>query len=175
MERTRVYLSLGGNEGQTLRCLQQALALLSRHPEIVDLRSSHFYQTAPWQAPDLAWFVNAVCTFQTFLPPLEVFEITQAVEIQLGKLEKPKNAARPIDLDMLFYGQQIYQKMALEIPHPRWKERLFVLIPLQDLTSEILLQGETGQEHYFLRNLVQPLLAQFPLAVSLLEKNPDLQ
>jgi 2-amino-4-hydroxy-6-hydroxymethyldihydropteridine diphosphokinase len=173
--KTRVYLGLGGNEGQVLVRLQRALALLSAKPEISDLKISHFYQTAPIQVNSSSWFVNAVCSFQTTLAPKEVFEMTQAVENQLGKIKKPKHASRPIDIDLLFYGHQTQQDEELEIPHPRWKERLFVLIPLADLTQEIVLQREMGKERYLLQDLIQPLLIQTPQAVSLLEKNPGLQ
>lgn len=175
MESTRVYLSLGGNEGQVFLRLQQALTLLSARPEFAELTSSHFYQTAPFHVDSPLWFVNAVCSFQTFLTPIEVFKITQAIEIKLGKVRKPKNASRPIDIDILFYGHHIHREEELEIPHPRWRERLFVLIPLEDLTKEVMIEGEVSIERYVLKNLIKPLLIQSPQAVSLLEKNPRLQ
>lgn len=174
MESRRVYLGLGGNEGNVLLCLQRALDLLSNRQEIFGLTTSHFYQTAPWQATGPTWFVNAVCYFQTVLTPEEIFKITQEIESQLGKIAKPRHAPRPIDIDLLFYGHHLYQKGGLTIPHPRWKERLFVLIPLENLTSEILLYGQAGHERYLLKDLIKPLLIQSPHAVSLLEKNPRL-
>ena len=93
----------------------------------------------------------------------------------MGKVPKPKTASRPIDIDLIFYGEHIQKEQGLEIPHPRWKERLFVLIPLSDLISEVILYGPRGKEHYILQELIQPLLNQMPQAVSLLEKNPHLQ
>lgn len=176
MKSTSIYLSLGGNEGKVLPRLRKALALLTHQPEIANLKTSHFYQTAPVQVDSSAWFVNAVCSFQTSLAPDQVFEITQAIEIQLGKINKPKNASRPIDIDILFYGNQMRNDPPLEIPHPHWKERLFVLIPLKDLTEEVIFLNQEGEiEHYVLQNLIHPLSIQFPQAVSLLEKNPGLQ
>ena len=170
-----VYLSLGGNEGQVLFRLQQALALLSAKQDIFDLKTSHFYRTSPHQVDSSNWFVNAVCSFQTSLALKDLFMITQGIEVQLGKVDKPKNASRPIDIDLLFYGHQICQEEELEIPHPRWKERLFVLIPLLDLTKEIILRGEDSLESYVIGDLIQPLLIQSFQAISLLEKNPVLQ
>lgn len=98
--------------------------------------------------------------------------MTQEIEKQLGKVKKSKTAARPIDIDFIFYGNQaLYDPVQdLEIPHPRWKERLFVLIPLADLTPEIEIAGSTGLEHYYLKDLIQPLLIQSPNVVSFLKE-----
>lgn len=174
MQHTQVYLGLGGNEGDVLSCLQQALALLARQEQIQDLCTSHFYHTAPFQVESPAWFVNVVCSFSTVLLPQEIFNITQSIENQLGKIAKPKTAARPIDIDLLFYGETYYQDKELEIPHARWMERLFVLIPLKDLIEEIVIQKQAQREHYVLQDLIQPLLHQSPNAIYLLEKNPAL-
>lgn len=171
MQQARVYLGLGGNEGDVLSCLQQALSLLAHQKNIQDLRTSRFYHTAPFQVESPAWFINAVCSFSTFLLPQEIFAITQSIENQLGKIVKPKTAARPIDIDLLFYGNTFYQDMELEIPHARWMERLFVLVPLKDLIEEVVVQKQAGIERYVLQDLIQPLLDQSPNAVSLLEKN----
>lgn len=175
MKNIPVYLSLGGNEGLVLPRLQKACSLLSATPTITEFKISHFYQTTPVEVDSPAWFVNAVCSFHTTLTLKEVFDLTQCIEIQLGKIAKPKTASRPIDIDLLFYGHQIFQEPELEIPHPRWKERLFVLIPLRDLTKEVIFQGQTGFERYVLQDLIQPLLIQSSQLVSLLEKNPGFQ
>ncbi len=171
----RVYLGLGGNEGLVLSRLKQVLFLLSQNKSVSSLEVSHFYQTAPVEVNSSAWFVNAVCSFETTLTADEVFRMTQAIEVQLGKVPKPKNASRPIDIDLLFYGSLVQCQGELQIPHLHWKERLFVLIPLKDLTSEIILEGPLGQEHYVLQDLIRPLIIADSQAVSLLEKNPGLQ
>jgi 2-amino-4-hydroxy-6-hydroxymethyldihydropteridine diphosphokinase len=175
MKNTTIYLALGGNEGQVLTRLQLALKMLSAQKEIIHLRSSHFYRTAPHEVNSPLWFTNSVCSFQTALNLADLFTFTQSIETQLGKVAKPKDASRPIDIDLLFYGDQTYQCSELEIPHPRWKERLFVLAPLADLTQEIMIQGLKGIEHYFLQNLIDSLAAQSSQEIYLLEKNPDLQ
>ena len=144
MKKKCVYLGLGGNQGDVLSRLKQALTMLSNTPLVSDLKISHFYQTAPIQVDNPGWFVNAVCSFWTPMTLQEVFKMTQLIEIQLGKVKKPKSGDRPIDIDILFYGIEICNESGLEIPHPRWKERLFVLIPLADLTNEIFLQMENG-------------------------------
>lgn len=175
MKKTRAYLALGGNEGQVLFRLQQALKMLGAQKEITHLRSAHFYRTAPHEVNSPLWFVNTVCSFQTTLNPTTLFDIMQSIETQLGKVAKPKNASRPIDIDLLFYGDQTYLLDGLEIPHPRWKERLFVLTPLADLTQEIVIQGLKGTECYNMRNLIDSLATHSSQEIYLLEKNPDLQ
>lgn len=174
MNSVDVYLSLGGNIGRVFPRLQQALALLSNQTDIINLKYSHFYRTAPVHANSPVWFVNGVCSFQTFLTPSEIFKMTQVIEIQLGKVPKPKNARRPLDIDLLFYGDQVYHDKELDIPHPHWKERLFVLIPLADLTKEVTLRRQACIEHYVLQDLIQPLLNQSSQMLYLLEKNPNL-
>jgi 2-amino-4-hydroxy-6-hydroxymethyldihydropteridine diphosphokinase len=169
------YLGLGGNIGEVLPRLQLALHLLTHQTSITHLKISHFYHTAPFQVDSPFWFINAVCSFQTSLKPVEIFHLTQHIEFQLGKVPKSKNSSRPIDIDLLFYGDQIYQTKDLEIPHPRWKERLFVLVPLADLTPEIIIRKERNVEHYVLQDLIQPLRAQSSQDFYLLEKNPHLQ
>lgn len=175
MNDSSVFLSLGGNEGNVLDRLKKALTLLSTSQEIFSLRHSHFYSTVPFQMSSPVNFVNSVCYFQTKLSPQEIFNLTQKIEVQLGKVNKPKNASRPIDIDLLFYDHLVSKSSHLEIPHPRWKERLFVLVPLADLTGEILLNEKNGCERYVIQALMQPLSKQSPLAVSLLEKNPHIQ
>lgn len=176
MEKKLVYLGLGGNQGNPLLCLQQALTLLSSHTETVSqLKISHYYRTAPVYYESPYWFVNAVCSFWTSLFLPEVFQLTQAIEKQLGKVEKPKNADRPIDIDILFYGTELSQEQAVEVPHPRWKERLFVLMPLADLTKEISFHTKEGFEHHLLHDLIQSVKDQGGQTISLLEKNPYIQ
>lgn len=175
MDSTLVYLSLGGNEGNVLPRLHKVLEFLEAEPGIANLQCSHFYQTAPCEMDSSHWFVNAVCSFQTTLTLKDLFIYTQFIEVKLGKVAKPKDADRPIDIDLLFYGDMTYQGANLEIPHPRWKERLFVLFPLADLTSEIIIQGSNGKKCYLIQQLIDLVLAQSAQCIYLLEKNPDLK
>lgn len=153
-----VYLSLGGNEGAVADRFQKVFDCLSHHAAIQDLRVSPFYRTAPFEADTKDWFLNAVCSFETILSPTEVFQLTQSIERELGKVPKDKRAGRPIDIDLLFYNSDIYQDNELEIPHPRWKERLFVLVPLADLMESVTIHEPSGKRCYFLKELIQAIL-----------------
>lgn len=157
MKEKGVYLGLGGNFPQSHLLLKEAVKLLSVQKEISDFRQSNFYRTAPHQMSTNEWFVNGVCSFQTTLSLHALFEITQGIEIQLGKVKKEKNESRPIDIDILFYGTDYFEDKELTIPHPSWKERLFVLIPLADLTLEITLQSKNGIEIFYVKELIDRL------------------
>lgn len=171
LEAVRVYLSLGGNQAETWGLLEQAIEKLSQLPDVQDLRVSPFYQTSPVGNEDQAFFINAACTFQTSLLPKALLQQTQRIEKELGKIPKPKWASRPIDIDILFYGESSYLDEELQIPHPHWQERLFVLIPLADLTSCVHVKRGELRESYLLKELIDPLLSHSQQMVSLLEKN----
>ncbi len=155
MKKALVYLSLGGNEGAVAERFQKVLECLSSHPVIYHLKISPFYRTAPFEADTEEWFLNAVCSFETFLSPSEVFHFTQSIERELGKVPKDKRASRVIDIDLLFYDSRIYQDGELQIPHPRWKERLFVLVPLADLVDSITVQESLGECCYVLKEMIR--------------------
>jgi 2-amino-4-hydroxy-6-hydroxymethyldihydropteridine diphosphokinase len=140
---SRVYLGLGGNIGDVRATFDLALEEINSHPKISNLKISQFYQTAAVSDIPQADYLNGACCFDTALSPKELFLFLQEIETKLGKIPKEKNAPRKIDLDILFFGELLYSDGNLEIPHPRWKERLFVLIPLMDLTSNLAAGGDS--------------------------------
>lgn len=154
-DKTLVYLGLGGNIGDVEKTIKSAASLLSRHPLIENFRLSPLYQTEPIDVIDSKeWFLNAVCSFQTSLDLKNLFNFIERIERRLGKTPKPKNQSRSIDIDLLFYGEESYKDGTIEVPHPRWKERLFVLLPLRDLTDSITLNTPSGREKIFLKDLI---------------------
>lgn len=127
------YISFGGNVGNvaaTLQKMKQALVLL---PSVREARFSSLYRTSPVSDVPQEMYLNGVCRFITDAPPLVLFHELEKIESCLGKRQKPKDQPRPIDIDILFYGSCEFFGDGLIIPHPRWKERLFVLVPLQEL------------------------------------------
>lgn len=132
-----VYIGLGGNVGNVIETLQQALEKLWMIPEVVDLKTSRFYRTTPVSDIPQDSYVNAVCSIKTSFTPLQLLQLLESIERDLGKEPKPKNYPRKIDLDILFFHDEVIEDEKLQIPHPKVYERLFVLIPLLDLTDEI--------------------------------------
>ncbi len=132
-----VYLGLGSNMGDSLSLLTKALLEIGKLEGVFNLKSSRFFETSPVSAIPQKDFLNLVCQIETSLDAEKLFEKLQAIEEHLGKIPKAKNAPRPLDIDILFFGKEFHKSETLTIPHKGWKERLFVLIPLLDLREEI--------------------------------------
>lgn len=132
----RVFLSLGSNLGDRLANLRQAQAALS--PEVVLLQASQVYETPPWGYADQPPFLNQVLEVQTELEPEALLGKLKQVEVDLGRVKNFRYGPRCIDLDILFYSDQIYQSETLTIPHPSLADRAFVLVPLNELAADFI-------------------------------------
>lgn len=139
MTKTEVYLGLGGNLGDVVGNLDRTIARITGTPGITDVEVSRYYLTSPVSDIPQNDYVNAVCRLQTTLTPRQLLEKMQAIEVLQGKVAKDKNAPRIIDIDILLYGKEVVNEPGLDIPHPRWMERLFVLQPLLELVEELLI------------------------------------
>ena len=131
-----VYLGLGSNIGDREEMLRNALAALDRS-DLRLLRASKFYETEPVGLRDQRWFLNIAAEFETMLFPRQLLQRTQSVERQLGRVRIAPNAPRTIDIDVLLYGNTIVKTGELQIPHPRFRERRFVLAPLAELNPAL--------------------------------------
>ncbi len=129
----QVFLALGGNLGDPRRAFCQALQAVELLPQTKLLSVSSLYRTKPVSDIPQGDFLNAACLLETGLSADTLFSFLEEIERGLGKVPKPKNAPRPIDIDLIFYGEEKLDTGRLTVPHPRWKERLFVRIPLMDL------------------------------------------
>lgn len=128
----RSFLGLGSNEGHPLRSIESALRELpERGARLV--RSSHFYRTEPVGGPPQGWFLNAVAEVDFPGEPLELLRACQAIESLHGRMRGERNAPRTLDVDIILFGDRIVDSVDLTIPHPRFRERLFVLVPLVEI------------------------------------------
>ena len=138
----RVALLLGGNQGDVKRTLQTAQQLVNSRVGAV-LRCSHRYESEPWGFPAAQRFSNQALEVSTDLSPLEVLDACQGIERELGRnraaeaIEKASSGAayssRPIDIDIIFYGDEVIDDERLTVPHPLLAEREFVLQPLAEI------------------------------------------
>ncbi len=94
------------------------------------------YETEPVDVPDQPDFLNLVCQVETPLEPESLLAACQEIESEMGRLRKADKDARNIDIDILFYGQRIVEEPFLKIPHPAWRQRNFVLIPLAEIAPD---------------------------------------
>ena len=131
-----VLIGLGANlpseHGEPPATLRAALARLAASGvEIV--RRSRFWRSAPVPVSDQPWYVNAVAAVETALPSDRLLALLHEVEAEFGRVRSVVNAPRLIDLDLLAYGREIRGDGAPILPHPRLRERAFVLKPLADI------------------------------------------
>lgn len=166
------YLGLGGNIGNSFEILNNALINLSKTDQIFDLCVSRPFVTAPVSPIPQNCFINAVCVFNTNLSIDQLFQLTQKIEASYGKISKSKSAPRPLDIDILFYHDKYITTPAIEIPHPRWQQRLFVIAPLCDLTDEITLCNPEGTtQNINLKHLLATVLSDVNQKAEPLDKN----
>jgi 2-amino-4-hydroxy-6-hydroxymethyldihydropteridine diphosphokinase len=149
-----VYIGLGTNLGDRLENLRNALAALP--PKVTVLAESAIYETPPWGYADQPDYLNMAVRAATDLPPLELLALLKAIEQAQGRLPTFRYGPRPIDLDILFYGDLVLESPQLVIPHPRLHERGFMLVPLADLNPDLL--------HPLLGYTVFDMLAQADLS-----------
>lgn len=149
-----VYLGLGSNLEDRRHNLDQAIDFLSERIKIEKL--SPIYDTAPVGNPNQPRFLNMVIQVSTRLSAQTLLFMAKGIEAKLGRV--PIDTPRPIDIDVLFYGDQVVNTPPqLIVPHPRLVERAFVLMPLADIAPDLvhpvnkktikqLLEGVKGKE-----------------------------
>ena len=140
-ELVNVYAGLGANLGQARLSLDSAILALGKLPETLLVGCSSFYQSAPFQAdgPD---YINAVVHLQTRLNAIELLRAFQRLEDLAGRERPYRNAPRTLDIDLLLFGDGNIQSSALQVPHPRMRERAFVILPLSELAPELVTTDE---------------------------------
>ena len=170
---SRAYLSLGSNLGQRKEQLQQAVALLRRHPAIQAVQCSSLYQTKPCGPVEQAPFWNICLKLELNAPALLAGEDLAAgtmpqrcaqllleyclhCEKQLGRDRSVRWGPRSIDIDLIDYQRLELHSKTLDLPHPHFLQRLFVLVPLAEIADRDFLKA------YSLRQQIQRLEAENP-------------
>ena len=141
------FIGLGSNLGDGQGNLLAAWQRLGKVAGISLIRLSSPYRTEPVGLATEHWFTNAVGEITTTLSPTELLAAMLAIETELGR-DRTLTQDRPVDLDLLYYGDVMLNSPTLTVPHPQIAERLFVLAPLTELAPKHVhpLLGRTSLE-----------------------------
>jgi 2-amino-4-hydroxy-6-hydroxymethyldihydropteridine diphosphokinase len=129
------YIGIGANLGDARAQVGAALARLAAMPHSRLLRHSASYRTTPIDSSGDDYF-NAVACIDTALDAQALLAALHAIELAHGRERPYRNAPRTLDLDLLLFGDGRIASPALTVPHPRLRERAFVLLPLQELAPQ---------------------------------------
>ena len=146
MRNEPVYLGLGSNLGNRQDNLDRTLDFLSQRLRVEKISS--VYETEPVGNINQPCFLNLVCQAYTMLAPLALLTLAKGIESKLGRAFTKSNAPRPVDIDILLYGDWVIETPRLVIPHPRLIERAFVLVPLAQIAPDLRhpVSGKTIKE-----------------------------
>ena len=131
---TKIFLGLGSNLGDKKKNIYKAIELLKE--KISGVTLTKFYETEPQYYKKQDTFINTVMSGYTDESPQELLKFVKEVERRVGRQERFRYGPREVDVDILFYDDQVYKDEGLTIPHPLLQEREFVLKPFMDLEPD---------------------------------------
>lgn len=133
-DATTVYLGLGANEGAPREQLREAVRRFDERVQVKGVSS--VYQSSPVGYLDQPDFFNLVCSVDAHEPPGALLRWIHGLEESMGRRRTFRDAPRPLDIDILAYGELVVEEEDLVIPHPRMHERGFVLMPLAEIAPD---------------------------------------
>lgn len=139
----RATLGLGGNIGDPVHAMADALRHLDARADCRVAAVSRVYRTPPWGKTDQADFFNACAAVETTLSPEALLDACLGIELEMKRVRVERWGPRTIDIDVLTYGEVRQVTGRLELPHPRMTTRGFVLKPLSDFAPSLAVEGRT--------------------------------
>ena len=133
-----VYIGIGTNQGDKLKNINTAISLIDKIPSTGLLSQSSIYETKPYGYLEQDNFLNLVIKIKTSLVLKYLLKELQSIEQKLGRIKTIKWGPRIIDLDILFYNDEIISEEDIKIPHPGIIERDFVLVPLKEIEPDFI-------------------------------------
>jgi 2-amino-4-hydroxy-6-hydroxymethyldihydropteridine diphosphokinase len=142
---TEACVGLGSNLDLPARQVVAAAARLAGWPGVSDLRCSRLYRTPPWGDADQPAFINAVAAFDYAGSPDSLLVALLAIEREAGRVRGGRRwGPRVLDLDLLLFGDEHIDSPTLSVPHPRLRDRAFVLLPMADVAPDLRLPDGTA-------------------------------
>ncbi|GAA4309313.1 2-amino-4-hydroxy-6-hydroxymethyldihydropteridine diphosphokinase [Compostibacter hankyongensis] len=148
-----VFLLIGGNIEDRYKHLGKAVELISQQIGKIE-NVSAVYETAAWGIQEQADYLNQAIQVNTYLTPQELMKAARSIETNMGRERRVVWGPRIIDVDILFYNQEVIQEEKLFIPHPHLHERRFVLTPLEEIAPDL--------QHPVLKKTIRELLDACP-------------
>lgn len=148
---TECCIGLGANLGDPLRNLRSAVAGLSSAPGLTLRRCSRVYRSAPVGPAGQADYLNAAVSVTTHLSPHALLDVLRDLEARAGRVRGERWGPRTLDLDLLLFGDAQIDSDELTVPHPRIRERNFVLQPLVDLLGPDYMLADLRLAHWLQR------------------------
>lgn len=136
---TSAYIGLGSNLSDPLKQLKEAIGALKRLPQSHFKALSRIYQSAPVGPDGQPDYLNAVVLIETALLPEQLLDQLQHIENRQNRVREVRWGPRTLDLDILLFGDQQIETTRLTIPHPEMNNRNFVLIPMTDISPDLVL------------------------------------
>ena len=146
------YIGFGSNVGDRLGNITRALQLIANHRAVTITKKSRLYETEPVGYEKQTWFLNGVIEIKTSLSPSKLLRFLKHIEHRVGRKKTVRWGPREIDLDILLYNHVYIDTLGLTIPHPHMHERGFVLVPLAEISPQVV--------HPILQKNAQQLLAK---------------
>ena len=147
------FIAMGSNMGDRFKNIQTALSMIKSDPECLVVRKSPVYRSMPMYNSELDYFYNSVACIETTYSALNLLSTLKEIEVKLGRnISEKRYSARPIDLDILTYGEHVVKSEELAIPHPHIRERNFVLKPWSDIDSDYILPNSDMNINELLNN-----------------------
>ena len=140
-EDVEIGLGIGSNLGDRLGNIAAALRVLSERDVFASTAVSSIYRTAPWGPVAQDDYANACAIGTTQLAPLALLAAVKQIERDLGRVETVRWGPRVIDIDILFYGEDVYEDSRLILPHKELFQRAFVLRPLAEIAPDRVIAG----------------------------------
>lgn len=139
------FICLGTNLGKRLDHLSWAVGRIKGLPRLTLVKRSSVYETQPWGLPDQNPFLNMVVQVSTTLGPNQLVKELKGIEGEMGREPSLRWGPRIIDLDLVLLGNINYKDENIEVPHPRFRDRNFVLVPLAEIAPDFVdpLTGNT--------------------------------
>lgn len=164
-DKTRAFLALGSNIDDREIHIESATSILSAKAGLFLYRSSSIYESPPAGDTEQPDYLNRVLEVETWLEPMDVLDLCLSVEDEMGRVRKKAKGPRNIDVDILLYGDIIIRTDKLSVPHLELYTRPFFLVPLKELSGDIIPPGEN-------RRISEILVELLPYEISIYDGKP---